>query len=545
MSQTQPVGGAGFTPMQQDGSPSSSPVRPELLGFAFHLAWLCLFMYNVVPGFAGREEGDYNALDPVYFYSMVSLVVVLAFGIWKTHAFMAFARSRAGCYAAPVVCSVGTLFYALCTIGIVPGVLVNGLVLTGGIMTGATSAVMAAHWASVFGKARARAVITNFTLILAAVLVACLAVSYLFPTMALMLATLLPLASGASLIYADNHGAGMSTKHGANEGPGRRHTRKAYAILIVAVGLLGLSTGCLPLLSNAEVRFEQIFYSASSVIVLAAVGWIMLKEDRSTFLPLFVVPLLVLVVFALPYVRFASQDASGLFYTTGNASIELMLVFEAVLFALLFDFSCARTFMIARVTMALSDMAGWLLAGAIVDTWGTGAAMQVAATALLAGSEVVIGALVVTYLLLRKKNGTGPELNTRAAGVEGDEGASARDMTLTGNAMSLIAQGSGMQAGGATFSQAHLNTVAGGNASEEQVGQASACVGLAAERYNLSPRETDVLRLLAAGDSTAQIQDKLCIAPGTFNYHMRNIYSKLGVHSRQELLVFIYSQTKQ
>ena len=62
-----------------------------------------------------------------------------------------------------------------------------------------------------------------------------------------------------------------------------------------------------------------------------------------------------------------------------------------------------------------------------------------------------------------------------------------------------------------------------------------------AERFSLSPREADVLRLLVAGESTAQIQDTLCIAPGTFNYHMRNIYTKLGVHSRQELLVFIYN----
>ena len=30
-----------------------------------------------------------------------------------------------------------------------------------------------------------------------------------------------------------------------------------------------------------------------------------------------------------------------------------------------------------------------------------------------------------------------------------------------------------------------------------------------------------------------------------FNYHIRNIYSKLGVHSRQELLVFIYNQEEQ
>ena len=68
---------------------------------------------------------------------------------------------------------------------------------------------------------------------------------------------------------------------------------------------------------------------------------------------------------------------------------------------------------------------------------------------------------------------------------------------------------------------------------------------LTAERFGLSPREADVLRLLVAGESTAQIQEALCIAPGTFNYHIRNIYAKLGVHSRQELLVFIYNQPEQ
>ena len=48
----------------------SALVRPDLLGFSFHLAWLCLFMYNVVPGFAGQPHHniEFGAFDPVYFY---------------------------------------------------------------------------------------------------------------------------------------------------------------------------------------------------------------------------------------------------------------------------------------------------------------------------------------------------------------------------------------------------------------------------------------------------------------------------------------------
>ena len=57
-----------------------------------------------------------------------------------------------------------------------------------------------------------------------------------------------------------------------------------------------------------------------------------------------------------------------------------------------------------------------------------------------------------------------------------------------------------------------------------------------ARQYNLSKREVDVLRLLARGYSSARIQSELYIAPGTVNYHTRNIYSKLGIHSKQALI---------
>ncbi len=63
----------------------------------------------------------------------------------------------------------------------------------------------------------------------------------------------------------------------------------------------------------------------------------------------------------------------------------------------------------------------------------------------------------------------------------------------------------------------------------------AACSELAA-RANLSPREADVLRLLARGRTTARIQDELGISANTVNTHVRHVFQKLGVHSRQELL---------
>ncbi len=50
----------------------------------------------------------------------------------------------------------------------------------------------------------------------------------------------------------------------------------------------------------------------------------------------------------------------------------------------------------------------------------------------------------------------------------------------------------------------------------------------------LSPRELEVLRLLAAGASNRQIGDRLVISAGTVKAHLHSIYSKLEVHNRTE-----------
>ena len=48
----------------------------------------------------------------------------------------------------------------------------------------------------------------------------------------------------------------------------------------------------------------------------------------------------------------------------------------------------------------------------------------------------------------------------------------------------------------------------------------------------LTPRELEVLRLLAQGLTSAQIAEQLIIGVVTVNFHVRSIYSKLGVSSR-------------
>ncbi|MGW4705896.1 helix-turn-helix domain-containing protein, partial [Streptomyces sp. NPDC004285] len=52
--------------------------------------------------------------------------------------------------------------------------------------------------------------------------------------------------------------------------------------------------------------------------------------------------------------------------------------------------------------------------------------------------------------------------------------------------------------------------------------------------FGLTPREQDVLRLVAAGRTNRQIAEELFISPKTASVHVSNILAKLGVSGRGE-----------
>lgn len=58
----------------------------------------------------------------------------------------------------------------------------------------------------------------------------------------------------------------------------------------------------------------------------------------------------------------------------------------------------------------------------------------------------------------------------------------------------------------------------------------------AIERFGLTPRESEIVALLAQGRSIAVIQEKLFVSKNTVKTHVKNIYMKLDVHSQQELI---------
>lgn len=64
-----------------------------------------------------------------------------------------------------------------------------------------------------------------------------------------------------------------------------------------------------------------------------------------------------------------------------------------------------------------------------------------------------------------------------------------------------------------------------------------------AHEGKLSPRETEVFRYLARGHSHAYVAQTLTVSENTIRTHVRNIYRKLGISSKEELLKTINEHT--
>lgn len=69
----------------------------------------------------------------------------------------------------------------------------------------------------------------------------------------------------------------------------------------------------------------------------------------------------------------------------------------------------------------------------------------------------------------------------------------------------------------------------------------SICEALA-QTYSLTKRETEVFSLLAQGRGVPFVQKALYISAGTADSHVKHIYQKLGVHSREELLDLVHAE---
>ncbi len=65
-----------------------------------------------------------------------------------------------------------------------------------------------------------------------------------------------------------------------------------------------------------------------------------------------------------------------------------------------------------------------------------------------------------------------------------------------------------------------------------EVSKAALPMQMAENRYNLTDRERQVMKLLAQGKENKEIADELVISPNTVKRHIKSVFTKMEVHSR-------------
>jgi DNA-binding NarL/FixJ family response regulator len=109
------------------------------------------------------------------------------------------------------------------------------------------------------------------------------------------------------------------------------------------------------------------------------------------------------------------------------------------------------------------------------------------------------------------------------------------DPQLASDALAAGARGYVLKNIGGTELVETLRSVAAGSVVFWPASLASDVGSLTAEQEHLSRRETEIVRLLALGQTSRQIAETLHLAISTVKTHRSRAMRKLGAHSREEL----------
>lgn len=193
------------------------------------------------------------------------------------------------------------------------------------------------------------------------------------------------------------------------------------------------------------------------------------------------------------------------YLSIGKESLWLVLSCFMAYLAFRFDLSPVRVFGLGQGSYFLASTCGWAVGSLIAPYYGEAVVRM--------GTGVALAFLVVLVLVY-----VFPEADLKRV-----------------MAWSVDGTGPGERASSTLPSTYEAKAGITADAAETPLGLARATD----PRYGLSARELEILDLFAQGRSANWIADNLTISKNTVRSHLRAIYTKLDVHTRQELLDFL------
>ena len=455
----------------------------RIAGVAMLWLWMIMMFYSIVPyGFSSDVRGSlYTSL----LISLVSMVVTLLFvAVIVRRERMSANRSIVG--GAAFMMSAGSALTLFADPTTPVGMLVLGI---SAVMTGTGSAVVFLCWVELLSGLGGRLALVELAASLSVAFIAGFILITTPQMPAVVAVVVVPLASALMLRKSLGDGSRLVKEP---EQPLSRQTMALFVKALVGAALIGMLEGFFDVVSGFKTyEVQDIFgtylflagFVGALVVCLIAV---FLHRDSIFFSYRFAMLMLCLGCLSTPFLADNNTYSSALIFG-GYHCYVLVLCVVCIDVANSFKVSAARAIGLGFVALYGGETAGSVFAHSLEAT-------GIPLFDLTLVTLVAVSLLFISHLFLFTetdliKIGIG-EVSLVAPAPEPAEGAA------------------------------------------EMV---DPCATIA-ERYGLSPRESDVLPLLLEGRTISRIQETLFISAGTVSTHIRHIYQKTGAANRQELI---------
>ena len=347
----------------------------------------------------------------------------------------------------------------------------------------------------------------------------------------------------------------------ARRSPERRMYRKLVAASALVAFTAGVGKGITSMIGNADLFARSGTLIVFCVGVLAIVIVAVVNHGDTVRGARRVYSGLIVLGIAMMLLSCFGFDVA--FLSVGKECLWMVFSCFMAYMAFRYDFSAVRVFGIGQGVYFVASLAGWAVGGFLQPYYVEGIVRM--------GVGMALAFLVVLVLVYVFPENDLKRIMARSVDSEAAARAHSAASCAACQACTAASTTSGSVAGGASVSGASV--AVSGERAGASVGRDDAADGGVAKQpmrvsvaqgaegaslvaahdgqgasascdpsnpiYGLSARELEILDLFAQGRSANWIAEHLTISKNTVRTHLRAIYSKLDVHSRQELLDFL------
>lgn len=528
--------------------------------------WLC---YNSTSLFGYWRDGPFaqafaEDVGLMYLYSTpaIALMCMLAAAFWRETTPLLSKNELIVLFG--FVAALGTLLVAISPL--VGGDL--GFAI-GGVLTGVGTSALCLRTGAVFGTLGRRDVLTaGFVSLLFASFLYFMGTGLPDVWQPLFVAAL-PLASALFYIMPSDDPFAVEGFEGERIGTSS-NVRMFVCLVIAAVVIAataGFAKGCAAA-SMTAAAFDQMGAATTFLTFCGALVVCLLVNCADT-VKMARLSYTLLILYGVVVAMLSSFGLSIAYMGVGKELLWMLFTCLMAYMVFRFDLSPIRAFGLAQASYLAASALSWCCGMVLADKLSGDMARFAVAGAMVLAIMLVFSFIFTDSdlkFLLAWRHGTAKTPEGGEAGSAGSAAAVSGAEDAAAVRRTPVVESAGLMEGVEGAENAEALEAAGAAGVEGPAGaagvagvvEAAASVGiyrpprelslheriqLIDPRFGISAREAEIMELFAGGRSANWIAEELVISKNTVRSHLRSIYTKLDVHTRQELLDFLKTVT--